>query len=385
VAPAWTPTPTPTHAPITAVTGPTLAWSPVTSPPTGGGAVVAPGDGTTAYACAPGDDSHTSALPQVWRTRDTGASWQRQADVPSHEQANECQMLVDPSDALHVVAALYYLPNGAGGGPDIRTFQNFVSSDGGATWTVLPAQPQVSQISQFASYQGTTYAVRSVLDTEQTAVATDLYASADGMQTWQSLTASLTGQTDYVKGFWLNQATGTLLVQTAYQDQSQTLWRSDDGGQHWTSLTSAPSAAIVAYMAQARGNGQAWRVCGWSVASSYPPAGGASFACSADGGLHWSNEPALASDDQGAPFTSTGALTTLADDGTVLALGSIDANGGPPQLYLLPPGATHWQECGQSPNVGAIPVSPNTYASSPGAGVLWGDVDGRLYVARYPT
>jgi hypothetical protein len=249
----------------------------------------------------------------------------------------------------------------------------------------LPTQPQVSQITKFASYQGTDYAIRSVLDQSQTAIATDLYASTDGMRTWQSLSAAVTAQGDYVQGFWLDQATGTLLVQTAHQDQSQTLWRSDDGGQHWMRLANAPSAATVAYVAQATGSGQAWHVCGWSVASSYPPAATASFACSADGGLHWSDEPALAGDDHGAPFTSTGALADLADDGTVLALGSIYANGGPPQLYLLPRSATHWQECGQSPSAGAVPVSPDAYASSTGAGMLWGDVDGRLYVARFPT
>jgi hypothetical protein len=391
VAPAWTPPPTPTPVPATTVPGPTLVWSPVLRPPRPGAGqslgplsdelVVAPGDGTTAYTCIAGDDSHGGLLPQVWRTRDTGASWQRVADVPSRAQADECRILVDPSDALHVLAVLSFRPRGdGGGGPDISTVQNFTSSDGGATWTALPTRPQASWISQIASYQGIIYAIRSVLG--QHGVATDLYASADGMQTWQSLSAALAGQTDFVQGFWLDQATGTLLAQTAQAEVSQTLWHSDDGGHHWTRLTNAPFAADATFVAQMRGSGQAWRVCGGWYDASMPQAP-ERFACSGDGGLHWADQPTLATDDHGTPLSDAApARLAVADDGALLVLGSTDQIG-PVQLYRLVPGSTQWQECGQSSSPAVAGLSPISYSSSPGQGMFWGGVDGRLFVARY--
>ncbi len=382
VAPKWTPAPTPTPAPRRRQRArPNACMDAGDEPAGGGGGTVAPGDGSTAYSCAVGDGSQSTVPLLIWRTRDTGASWQRVADVPSRAQANACQMLVDPSDALHVVAVLWYLPNGAGGGPDISTYQTFVSTDGGASWTAVSTPPQISQITQIASYQGTTYALRSVLGAH--GVDTELDASADGMQSWHSLTSTLTeGGVQFVNGFWLNRATGTLLAQTGYQDVSQTLWRSDDGGQHWTRLTGAPSASNATFLAQAGGSGSAWRVCGiWSDPNQ--ARGSSTFACSDDGGLHWADQPTLAADDQGTPITGTQPLA-VADDGALLVLGFTGQNRAA-RLYLLPPGATQWQECGQSSSATSVGLSPVAYASSPSAGVLWGAANGgQPYVARYP-
>jgi hypothetical protein len=236
----WRPTPPPTAtpAPTAAVTqGPALSWQSIPAAGVSGLAIVAPSDGNILYACAL-DQSSLTAVPHIWISRDRAAHWSTGAAVPSQADASNCQIVVDANDPQRLAASLSYMPPGAGGGPDPSTYQIFLSTDGARTWTA-PSPHEAWWITRLASSGSTDYAIRSVLMSSLNAVTTDLYASTNGMRTWQNVSSTLTAPGgDFDKTFWLDPTIGNLLLQVE-GDHILMLYASTDGGQHWAAVPGA--------------------------------------------------------------------------------------------------------------------------------------------------
>jgi hypothetical protein len=146
-----------------------LQWHMIALPPgVGGGYTAAPSDGAASYTCLSpdisGDTGHVES-PRVWSTHDFAAHWTRMANIPADKVNNECVIQVDALNPAIVVAVLIWLPNGAGGGPDINDMSNFVTCNGGASWRkVTSANPfNMDLMNPTATRNGMTYAIRSVL------------------------------------------------------------------------------------------------------------------------------------------------------------------------------------------------------------------------------
>lgn len=389
-----TPTPLPTAVPASpAVPGPRPNWqqaqlpvSPLSDQDILTFAVV-PGHGESAYACHAISGSNGATLT-FYRTADRALHWTQltQVTVP-HLDASDCMVQVDALDGSRVLIQVR--------GQDMQTFKDAMwydlSEDGGKTWTRLD---QSAPISDLATIKGTTYALRQVVE-GQTYVAV-LSASTDHLRTWQSIDQSLVGPDQMVTNFWLN-PDGELMVQvettsgapasatpsnrpnTMPVRMSVALWRSTDGGAHWSPF---PAPVLTSdgvephFTVQAPAAGQPWHIC-----APYTPQGSssASLACTYDGGHTWSTRPLLCI---AAPCASSSQATSdsgqyfLASDGAVLDMALAPGSDSQLALYRLPPNATTWQYLGPIAGSNAY-----FFAPTPTGGVLWAFAGGE-YAAR---
>ena len=383
-----TPQPTPT-----AITTPTNAPTPTPLPPapltwrtatlpSGAGAIfaVAPSDAATAYDCqAPDISGSTGPVepPHIWATHDFAAHWTRMANIPADKLNNQCTLRVDQLNPSIVVAVLAWLPNGAGGGPDIRDESNWVTFNGGGSWRKLTnAQPaEMNPTNSTATRDGMTYAIRSVL--RGNAIYTGLWVSGDYMNTWRSIDPPGLGATNgstFAMTLWISRATGEMIaaygsIDVAYPPTS--LWDTHDGGAHWTQLITPSVASPMEpkpYLAWSPGPHAPLTICNTDVgvpvddlSSDFP------LVCSEDDGKTWNARPNIAPVDAAENTAQeVGRVFAIAGDGSLLAsLSGQQVN----TLYRLAPGASQWQLLGDVPPVGYTA----SYYPVSGGGALWTD------------
>lgn len=363
---AWTPTLPPDaalHAPLPGIQ---LSWVPANLPPDFGMSYhqawlgVSVNNGNMAYSCSQaGAAPGTSAPPvETVRTSNAGAAWSRVGNI--YQSWDGCGFLVVDDNNPSIVAM-----DGMGM-PDVQD-EFATTRDGGHSWRVGPI-PAVGYVNALASVGARTYGLFAQ------AQSRTLDVSTDGLATWRDITGPMANQG--LTAFWANPVTGALLAETASSYLSPvTLWRSSDGGAHWSSHA-LPYAAPSALVVKAATDSSPWAIC--------LNDGSASIACSDDSGMTWNDLPSL--EDNGLRGYAT---LGIASDGAVLALGSTDSDW---PIYRLARGATRWQSLGIVPRTTGSVI----YARAGGSdGVLWafpsvkggGSGDSNpsdVYSARYP-
>lgn len=400
---AGTHTPTMAHATVTATVNvtpvalPPLAWhvlpplpdgsaisgSPYTTPGPllfGTTGMIAPSDGTTAYACAmqpPYSGGPPPMKALFFATHDTAQTWSPILTIPAEHGATECVVTVDALNPTVVLASSAYAFRTVGPSPNSAV--TYLSQDGGAHWQRLPGDQLIVQP---ATRQGVTYALHEVqTGTFSNAPTTvNLAVSRDGMRTWTAIDGALmlqSGHTYMPQQFWLNPNSGNLLLETMDQANSDalTLWHSEDAGAHWQSFEQPLATnANPNYVVQAPVAGQPWHVC--VAGYRFPGQGQNTLACTLDNGATWNLRTALeppygASVSGKGPVPSIGAPVVFAvsNDGAVLAVAAqgVAADGSITgyALYRLPQGASQWQ------SLGSVPEYRLLYVPAPASGILW--------------
>jgi hypothetical protein len=320
-----------------------------------------PSDGNTAYFCATFPNK-PSPHPRLWVTHDRALHWSRLADVPTTRDATRCDLGVDRLDPRVLTVTAY--PLDANGVIQPEQWQQFVSVDGGTTWSSYTDVGSIFGIGQHdhATWQGKTYAVRYLPPIPQSG-RSRLYVSEDQMRTWTEIDGpilsspamrALPAEAQAILTFQVHPSTGELLVE---DDYGQFFWDSRDGGAHWTQL--AISIQLPASQS-AQGSqygiaqeilappeaGQPWHICvlGNPVPSPAYAAPTLPFACASDGGTTWQTRLGL--------FFSGGSppIGMLAD-GTVFREDTVPAEYKL-RISRLPPNATserEWVQLGDFP------------------------------------
>jgi hypothetical protein len=378
-------TPTLTSSVITP--GPQLAWQ-QTHLPAGvevtmaslalATLAVAPNDGDVAYLCvAPtereGHAQETNA--HIYVTRDRGQNWARGGDIPVGAQppssgkafALECHIVVDAARPDPAVVETEWLQAGASG--DTSLISSFASFDYGSHWRKL-VYPHIFVIGpKMASYAGAIFASGAAQIRGGDA---GLWVSHDQMKTWQAL-ALPSGIA--LSAFWLNPATGALLLAANRQGSADSLlFASVDGGARWTQLP-LPSSAQMAWVVQTPQGGTPWHIC--SVATSLDNSQVYTLTCSSDGGQSWATRPALnlVQNSPKGQHVASATVLALASDGAALAT----VFESSVHIYRLPAGGAVWEDLGPAPT-----SSNPTYYPTPTSGVFW--LSGSdVFTAKYPS
>lgn len=369
--PALPPTPTQaqsTQEPTGNVdNGAPLEWQPINQP-TGFQSrltdsnvlAVAPSDGSTAYACGgPSPASLLATTPLAWVTHNGGATWTKLTLPPALGWCSPVVDEVNPRDVLMGVSR-----NPSPGNPPDTYYR---STDGGATWRRITSLDG-SLVYQFASHNGTAYALRVEKPLDFNAAA-HLQASGDNMSTWHTIEGNTSSTGLQVRQFWLNPNNGELLatnvpasVPSAPSNGiSAAIWRSSDGGAHWSSLQ-VPREALTTVLAQPPQPNHTWGLCLAGGASGNPSSN--VLICGDDSGQAWQNMPAL---DTGNA-TAVPIYAAFTSDGAVLALTPTTTSNASTTytVYRLLSGAPRWQ------NIGPTPEFSLLYAPAPdGNGMLW--------------
>ena len=374
-----TPPPIPaTTAAVPPVAGPRLSWQQAVLPYRPASALdifsfaVVAVQGGSAYACHATSDE-TQATLQIYRTTDRALHWTPLTQITEPSIFVSCGLVeVDALDPMRVLVEVQ--------GQSV--IWDELSEDGGATWTRLDTSTPTTTYG-LATVQGKTYALRQ----EQTGIPHPkqrLFVSVDHLHTWQPIDRALASPHAEIGPFWLS-ADGELLAQVTTStlltpiassragalSVSTALWRSADGGAHWSLFPSPPTLHDRQYPEYVVGvphAGQPWQVC-----IRYDPEdpAKASMDCTFDNGKTWSVRLLLCI---AAPCTLLGAYTllyTLASDGAVLTMAL--AQGSPTKgsttiygLYRLPKGASTWQYLGPIAGRAAY-----FFAETPQGGILW--------------
>jgi hypothetical protein len=366
---AWTPTLPPDAAQHAPVPGIPAQWGSANLPAGFGLAYheswmgVSAENGNIAYSCSQmGTSLGGSAPVETVKTWNAGGSWTRMANL--NQPWDGCANIV--IDDLNPAIAIM---DGMGG---TATQDNIATTtDGGQSWHARVVPP-IGYVEKLASVGGRTYGIFVASDKSAT-----LDVSVDGLVSWQDISGPMAHQGLIV--FWANPYTGTLLAETNPPFPGPvTLWRSSDGGAHWSSVA-LPFSQVGAVIVKAATSSAPWTLC--LDQGSTTPGG---IACSTDSGAHWQVQPAVID----AGLRGYGVIG-VADDGAVLADGMADSFQ---RLYRLPPGATRWQSLGDVPPTTGTLLYTHTSASD---GVLWsfpevkgggsGDANpSNVYKARYP-
>jgi len=377
---------TPTSGVPTVIQHGQLTWQSV-SLPEGLGLVFAsrgvalipsPSDGDTAYVCAT-SQKNPSAHPRLWVTHDRALHWSRLADVPTTRKATGCDLGVDKLDSK-LLTVTAYLAGAAGGSqipPELsgsqtppEQWQQFVSADGGKTWSSYPAVGSVFLLGShvYATWQGKTYATRYPLPLRSDTLLSRLYVSDDQMRTWTEIDGpilsspavrALPAATQSIWSVQVHPSTGELLVILAgFQ-----LWDSRDGGAHWTQLAvpiqalTGQSAPDTFYPIQRiaiapPAAGQPWHICALIQPALHHPDTPYPLVCTSDGGNTWTTRLELffswcVESCEGIP-SHPGALEPMGmlADGTMFGRDSVG-------ISRLPPNATsvsEWVQLGEFPH-----------------------------------
>lgn len=340
---------------------------------------IVPGHGETAFACNVESDRNGSTLT-LFRTTDRAQHWTtlKQLSEPNLS-VSECMVQVDALDANLVLAQVRAQNN--------QTFADLtwyeVTENGGATWTRLDSTVSINDT---ATLNGKTYALRWQW-TDQNHATENLAVSNDHLRAWRTVDDTFVGAGGVVTNFWLN-PNGELLAEVAnlntsspssaatptatampnhLPDSQVTLWRSSDGGAHWTAFPMPQHASgfVTDVVVAQPVTGHPWYVCAqYLVGQARTPLIGCTF----DGGHTWSARPQIctAAPCDSGPASHYRYLFTMASDGSIII--STVAPGSDSQLglYRLPRGATKWQYLGPTPGSNAFFFAPTSQG-----GVLW--------------
>jgi hypothetical protein len=408
-----TPTPLPTAGPASpAVRVAAPNWQPGNFPTSGItfgersddilSFAVAATDGATAYACYSQTDQAGSRIT-MYRTSGRAMHWTQltRFSLPNF-QTSECMVQVDALDANRVLMSIR--------GQDFQTLASVqfheLTEDGGASWTKLSNDDDYYDI---ATVNGRTYALRQHVVGQQSnglpKVEQRLSVSANHLRSWQPIDSGLIAQGESVTRFWAR-PDGELLIEAATgaspaqvfgittpttestqgqaQDNSTPLWRTDDGGAHWSAFP-LPNLSNGLHLGngdtffgswavqQPIASGQPWRLCANTVSDSGKAPTG--VLCTLNGGKTWSVRPYLCAS---APCGATDAPgfagpETLTSDGSLLMLAPDKASHL--GLYRLPQDSSQWQYLG--PMTGDF-----FYISSARGGVLW-QFAGGIYLGLF--
>ena len=376
--------PSPTIAPVRAVTWKQLAfpitWDHPNGSATPGAATPTIGSGVTysnatlgftaadsniVYACVSHFDTG-SAIYTIWISRDRGATWSRAGALPSNQQAG-CEFIVDSADAQKAVVRLSWYQHGAS--PLQPSGLDFATTDGGHSWTALPGNFGYAQMT---SYRGKVYVLRldQPGDPNQ---GYRLMMSSDALHTWIPLDQPLADASTTISAFWLNPADGSILAY-AFSGSSRSFWSSPDTGRSWQKLSHPGSDLLQTIAVQWPLGSESWHICVAGQDASVAPVDQLNHvACTLDGGRTWNDRPALdftltCNCDKGRSFTSISGLTLvgIAPDGALLATVTDrydDSGNAHIGLYRLSPNATKWEPVGDASPDGRIFLLPS--------GVLW--------------
>ena len=318
--------------------GPVLGWQQVKLPQQVTaeritGFAASPVNGQNAWLCV--QPSATSL--EIWATRDTSVTWSDMGTLPrvTSEQGQSCELVADASNASALAAIVSW---GSGEAGTLRS-ATLISTDGGAHWSRVSGDMQLLAM---ASQAATTYAVLHDTTSPLSSQPISLVASTDGLHTWRSISPSGLADGDSIFAFWLRPSS-TEIIAASTED---TLWRSTDGGAHWTHINS-PHMQVSEAIWQAAAS--RWVMCGTVMT-----AGGT--ACSTDLGQTWpvrQNIPGCFAD-------------ALLPDGTLLAACPPNGGGGTQttdSLYQMPLSASTWT------NLGTLP-DPSLFAAT-ATGQIW--------------
>ena len=346
-----TPTPAPT---FTAAPARPLEWQARTLPAsvanTYGALSFAPSpvDSALVWLCAP-----QGSVAQVWVSHDRAATWQRVSDVDAGGEVDACSVIPDDLDPATAVVETDLLQKGCCVLPPIP-YALRVTRDSGHTWTAFRGPEKT--LLQLATYHGSVYALFAPPFADMSPFQSHFVVSADGLRTWRALDDRLaTHGADpvdsyYVRRFWLNPATGAMLVYTA----TSVVWTdrflaSSDGGATWQDLRAPQADDFVVRTPFAAGP---WEICGVRTSdSSFHPSWSNTMPCTLDGGATWRTRT----------ITPVGAAFAIANDGSVLGV-----NGS--TLMRLAPSGKDWESLG---SLSASYMPPNAYVAGSGNGVIW--------------
>ena len=239
-------------------------------------------DTYSALAADPGNSGviYAASYKGVYASRNNGASWAGTALVPV---APILSLAVSPADPATVYAAT----DGAG---------LFTSRDGGATWASLPLPASncqggiaIDPVSASRLWVGTTTGVYRSSDAGQTWSAVGAITQVRSLAWSGSVLLAGTSQSGLQRsdgqGAFAAVAGSTNGVETLAQEgmtllagslSGAGLWRSTDGGDHWTAANAGVNASSATAVAIAR-----------SAPKTIYGVAGASAVKSSDGGLSW--------------------------------------------------------------------------------------------------
>lgn len=342
----------PPHQPSVSATsatpvGPVLGWREVRLPEQVTahqitGFAASPVNGRDAWLCV--QSSATSV--EIWATRDTGTTWADMGTLPrvTSEQGQSCELAADESDPRALAAIVSW---GSGEAGTLRS-ASLVSTDGGTHWSRVSGDMQLMAM---ASQSATTYAILHDTASPLSSQPISLVASTDGLHTWRSISPSGLAAGDSIFAFWLRPASREMIAAST----EDTLWRSTDGGAHWTRINS-PHMQVSEAIWQAAAS--RWVICGTVMI-----AGGT--ACSTDLGKTWpvrQNIPSCLAD-------------ALLPDGTLFA--ACPPNGGDgtqttDSLYQMPLSASTWTNLGPllEPYLYAVTATGQLWCGAPEAGTF---------------
>ncbi|HEX5440300.1 MAG TPA: hypothetical protein VFW76_05410, partial [Ktedonobacterales bacterium] len=343
---------------------------------------VFPADGSIAWICQAGTQSTPGDL-RLWKTHDAGATWQS-VEAPPIPQASDCTLALDQLDPDVVALSVTSLLS------EHQTPQIVSTLNGGAHWE---SNPFMLPMSEFATINGATYAIRRLEGTDTNHLEVGLMTPYQNA--WQPVDDVLFARSGNAQPtrFWVNPATGGLLVQASSTQGggATSFWSADLSNNIWQKWGGEPSRGDAVAIPTADG----WNIC--ELTTDATP----QFLCSTKPGV-WTTRPgpdislAGAATPPGCGGCGDVTLVGMAPDGAVLV--RVDDGFGTKGatthigLYRLPAGSSHWQNGGGLP--GLLYNQIVTYAPRPEGGVLWSmpsqiaDVpDGRsaaVYTASYP-
>ena len=294
-------------------------------------------DPSIAYLCATdGPSSAMGALPRIYKSVDGAKNWSLLASAPIlqpiADQADtlaQCAVFVDARNPQDVFfQQTQFQAMGAGYAIQRALYR---SQDGGATWSQSAELDKTNGFAALAVFGArlVAQAIPSVYGASQCGPNPGmpkpislLDASDDGGQTWQPIGQSVAAagympRAMVVAGVALFAIADKIPGGSCQTSDSDTLWRSNDGGATWTptSLTQ-PSIQSISFVARADGAGY----YGLAEAPSLDGTAVRAFFTS-DTGATWTPLPQLPTSKTPAP-TFTGAVTASGD-----ALVAVDEGG----------------------------------------------------------
>jgi hypothetical protein len=286
---------------------------------------ISPADGHIAWACAP--NASAPGTFTLWVTHDAATTWQQVSTVTAQtaEAPQWCTLVADEYDPRTLVAYL-------GAGFQITPqFVSQLSTDGGAHWLSLPSHWHVGST---WTNNGVIYAAANDLSNPIDAGKLVTITTAGGTPSIHATNYRQASAQSFIWGLWMHPPDPTIFVAAGEGD----FQRSDDGGAHWSALTTPQNVSVE----QGRwlAASQRWLFCA-------PVA----FQCSDDGGKTWQTVPAsIGSSDAAHCTPEAGGMMA---DGSLLVgcPGAADASHpGWGALMRLAPGATSWRQIGSVAN-----------------------------------